>query len=712
MSDRYSGGIIRAVPVSPTSSSASGIWTMEQQAKAEAAGNWPVPVVPDEYFKQTTLLLHGDAQGASQNNTFVDSSSNGFTVTRNGNTTQGTFSPFSQPDGYWSNWFGGVSGNYLATSSAGSSVNFGTSNFTFECWLNAASTAGLNFVLDARSTGTQDNLCFLIVDGYWLWQYAGSNLIYTNSNMISAGTWNHVAFVRNSGTLSLYVNGALVTSVSDSTNYAAASASGRPGIGGGGYNTTNIFNGYISNLRLVKGRAVYTSAFTPSTSPLGITSGGEDPPQGTETSLLICQSNRFVDNSSNGFVITPAGSSSVQSFGPFAPTAAYDPAVNGGSGYFDGSGDYLTLNNDTDFAFGTGDFTIECWVNWTYTQYNGIVTTSTTSQDSGSWLLGYSNTANYMGFCYDLPGFNFIGADFSAYHRSWTHVAVTRSGTNLRLFFNGSLVASTTNSTNFSYSSGSLKIGQRWSNQDNYSTTGWLSNLRIVKGRAVYTSAFTPPTAPLGITSGGEDPPQGTETSLLCSFTNAGIIDSTGRNNLETVGNAAVSTSTLKYGDGSMAFDGSGDYLIVPSSPNSAFGNGDYTIEFWVYFSAINSNNTVFDGRTASLQAVPAIIYYSGLGWYYFVNSSTLVSGGSASTSTWYHVAVCRSGTSTKMFINGSQIGSTATDTNTYVASPLTIGARYDNTENLNGYFDDLRITKGVARYPTEPFPTKAFPDL
>ncbi len=75
------------------------------------------------------------------------------------------------------------------------------------------------------------------------------------------------------------------------------------------------------------------------------------------------------------------------------------------------------------------------------------------------------------------------------------------------------------------------------------------------------------------------------------------------------------------------------------------------------------------------------------------------------SPSTWYHIAVCRASGSTKMFINGTQTGSTYTDANNYgTSAPLGIGTYWSagspvTTLTLNGYIDDLRITKGYARY-------------
>jgi hypothetical protein len=172
-------------------------------------------------------------------------------------------------------------------------------------------------------------------------------------------------------------------------------------------------------------------------------------------------------------------------------------------------------------------------------------------------------------------------------------------------------------------------------------------------------------------------------------------------NDLETVGNAQISTSVKKYGTGSIAFDGSGDWLNAISSPNYGYGSGDFTIEFWAYPTSSSGVQVFLDQRTGSSTSAVPTIYTSSGTIYYYVSGSNRITGSSLSLNQWSHIAICRSGTSTKLFINGTQSGSTYTDTTTYLNAPVRIGDGNDGAGPYpySGYIDDLRITKGYARY-------------
>jgi hypothetical protein len=659
-----------------------------------AAGKSASSAAPsDPYFNQTTLLLHGDGTNGAQNNTFLDSSTNNFTITRNGNTTQGTFTPFSQAAGYWGNYFdNGTQGIFLPTSS-----NLDLSgDFTVEGWFFKNGTTD-KVILGSDYPTRNIQIAFdqaNVVGSTGI--YNGSSWQVVTCSSSPNSQWFHLAFVRSGTTVTVYLNGTSQGTFTSSTNYRFTNGSiaALRGYNLGGW------VGYISNFRIVNGTAVYTANFTQSTTPLTAI---------TNTSLLTCQSSRFVDNSINNFTLTPNGTVAVQPFSPFLPTAAYSTTVNGGSGYFDGTGDYLSLASNAAFTVGTGDLTIEAWVYITSLGggYAGILSGRVETPPNYPGL-GLVTDANKFSFTI-LNNSAALIDTVDAPTNQWVHVVGVRSGTSAALFVNGVRKVSSTNSENGT--SSAMNLGRFYPATDNYYFNGYISNARIVKGTAVYDptqTTLTVPTAPFTNI---------TNTSLLTNYTNAGIFDNAIKNNLETVGNAQISTSVVKYGTGSMAFDGTGDYLTAPQSPLYDFGTGDFTVEFWIYMNA--TTDTTFISKFASGAYAWLVQYISGTGLrFYWGNNGTLdsfvVGSWSPSTSTWYHVAVTRASGTLRLFIDGTQVGTTTNSSSYTSVTSLSIGRNADagGIQYLNGYMDDIRITKGVARY-TAAFtpPPAAFPN-
>jgi hypothetical protein len=381
----------------------------------------------------------------------------------------------------------------------------------------------------------------------------------------------------------------------------------------------------------------------------------------------------------------------------------------GGSGYFDGTGDYLTVPDNAAWDFGTGDFTIETWVYPTTSGTVRVIAAAFSSNGNEGWSFEFTS-ANLITFY--AEGAFLVTSSSSVIANAWSHLAVSRSGTSLRLFINGVLNGPVTNSTDISGSTAALAVAATPSGTALF--PGYQANFRVVKGTAVYTSAFTPPTAPVTAIA---------NTQLLLNYTNGGIIDATAKNVLETVGNAQISTAQSKFGGSSISFNGTNSYLLLPSpqTQNFVFGSGDFTIEFFIFFTATAQFMHIYDQRPAATDgAYPTIRLSTGGNQLEYVSSGSVrIAGGSVTTNVWYHVALSRSGTSTKLFLNGTQIGSTFTDTTSYLngANRPFIGRSGFHTAGdifyLSGYIDDLRITKGYARY-TSNFtpPTAAFPLL
>lgn len=164
---------------------------------------------------------------------------------------------------------------------------------------------------------------------------------------------------------------------------------------------------------------------------------------------------------------------------------------------------------------------------------------------------------------------------------------------------------------------------------------------------------------------------------------------------------AKLSTTQKKFGATSLALNGTTDYVTVPTTPDFAFGTGAFTIELWVYRVGNAGANQILVDLRPSNPSVSIVLYLSTT--YvptFLVNGVNVITGGAAvALNTWTHIAVAKSGTSTKMFVNGTQSGSTYTDNNNYIQSGLVIGANFTHGSLLNGYIDDLRIEKGVAKY-------------
>jgi hypothetical protein len=225
--------------------------------------------------------------------------------------------------------------------------------------------------------------------------------------------------------------------------------------------------------------------------------------------------------------------------------------------------------------------------------------------------------------------------------------------------------------------------------------------LRFIKGTAVYTSNFTPPTTPLTAI---------TNTSLLLNFTNAGIYDAAWQNNALTVGDAQVSTTQYKWGTTSMKFDGTGDYLSMPSNQGAALGTGDWTIECWVYLSSATTQQIFLDTRATGTDNGYAFYMTAGSKLSLFTsNTAVLTSTSSLSANAWVYIAMTRTSGTVRAYINGTLDATTASySTAMNCPGSILVGGGVGAVNLVNGYIQDLRITKGIARTITTP--TGAFP--
>ena len=663
----------------------------------------------DPSFAYVPLLLETTSTNGQQNNTFLDSSTNAFTITRNGTPTQGSITPY-WPDGQWSNYFSANS-TYL-TAGSSTTLALGAGDFTIETWVYLTSyNSNSSCVFDYRTNGgSPANIPALFIGPSGLpalYTNIPSGALITGSSAVPLNTWTHLAIVR-SGTgasnVKMYLNG---------TNIGSGTATNTLGIETFAINNAalspgNVYvtYGYISNFRIVKGVAVYTTGFTPSTTPLTATQSANingNPSAaitGTATSLLTCQSNRFKDNSSNNFTVTPSGSPTVQAFQPFSPAASYSAATYAGSGYFNGSTDYLSLASNAAFNIFGGDMTIDGWLYPTalagrsehFLAFIVDATNRVSLYFSGTTFIFWTSTSG------GGSGPKISSALFPT--NTWTHVALVKSGATFTLYING-ISAGTSATTVYPISAMSLNVGTYNGVTSADAFTGYMSNTRIVKGTAVYTANFTPPTTPVTNI---------TNTSLLLNMANAGIYDAAAQNNMITVGDAQVSTTQSQWPPSSMKFDGTGDWLTAIDSPQLQLGTGDFTIEGWVYLSAVGVVYGVLSKGTATTGWSVNVTVLNKLQFSY--TASNLTGTTTLATGTWYYFAVVRSGSATgniKLYLNGSveaTSGGAVTD-NFNQTDILYVGASRTGATPLNGYLQDVRVTR-LARTITTP--TAAFP--
>lgn len=220
--------------------------------------------------------------------------------------------------------FTGAAGQYLGL---GGQTQFalGTGNFTIEAWFRATTFTGFPTIIDFRPASTNGVYPAIYIDtsGNIIYQVSAASQI-TKSG-ITLNTWFHVAVVKASNVTKMYINGVYTgTSYTDNNNYLVGAS--RPLIGQAAFALNSGFPGNITNLRIVKGIAVYTSDFTVSAVPLGATQSANqygNPSAaitGTETSLLMKASTSgtlTTDSSTNNFSVSNVGTVTWSSLSPF-----------------------------------------------------------------------------------------------------------------------------------------------------------------------------------------------------------------------------------------------------------------------------------------------------------------------------------------------------------------------------------------------------------
>jgi hypothetical protein len=298
----------------------------------------------------------------------------------------------------------------------------------------------------------------------------GSVYLYDQSVDHYPNQWHYIVVVRDSGTFKFYVNNKLIAT-STATPTFSSSNNIRIGQMLSGYST---LQGYLSDIIYNPTTAI--TDFTPPTTPLS-SSGASLHIKGTDASI-----------------IDKAQGANLKLEGNTTGSTTQVKFSNTKSMYFDGSGDYIDTNKNLQGDFGTGDFTVEGW--FYLNEAIGatrVLLGSGTSDSNDEFMLVLESNGKLT---YDwLGAVDYIQSASTITAYTWHHIAVTRSGTQLDLWLDGTSVASNSSHSHNYNGTSTFKIGM--SRVGAFFWNGYIQDVRITNGLARYTTSFTPPSAPL-----------------------------------------------------------------------------------------------------------------------------------------------------------------------------------------------------------------------
>ena len=567
----------------------------------------------------------------------------------------------------------------------------GSDDFTIDLWFRPLTINRVHWLTgQGNSSGSSSSASFgisvrannTIVVGVF---QGSSDYEVTSSTTVVANTWYHIALIRYGTSIKLYVNG-----VSEGTPQTVTGAlndsSNDLSVGRLGEYPSFYTSGWIDEYRLSVGIARWTTTFVPSTSPYASDS---------YTKLLL-HGEDFIDSSSSAHTVTIVGS----------PIIAARLGTHSLS--FNGIDSYLTTNDSNNIEFGSGDFTLDCWVKFTNLPSSGnyVVLVIHTNNVDKSWTLQFKNdSGTYKWEWYVYSGgyvIDFLRDGISITTNTWYHVAITRYGNDWRLFQDGTQLGTTVNNSGtIPDIDGLLYIGQQGNNAKYLE--GYLDEINISKGTARWISNFTPSSSPY-------IKDQYTSFLYHCDASTNFIDYSPSAHVITTNGEIHIDTTQSKFGGSAALTDGSGDYLSIDDNTDFTFGSNDFTIDFWVRFTTLTpSVQNLFGqcdgaGTGTSISVYGATTEYNKFYFAVFQGGTgiSITSTSMISINTWYHYAVVRSGTTLNLFINGTSVGSNSvTGSLNNSVNKFSIGqlGEYTSGNFLYGWIEEFRVSNGIARW-------------